>query len=140
MIAAKKISGPDFAVKFGKEKFSENKLAYIIYENDLETAFCIYEILENTGNISKIIIHNTSDVAECDVLFDLLVRSVMNDMELSGADTVTANENVLNGEFMVKSAEKTGFILHNGVYKMKLTGFFDQKCKGCSGDCDKCEK
>ena len=106
--------------------FDPTLFAYSEKENDKLIAGCQFDIL---GKIS-VITDFGMVVGENEDLEALIIlgRSVMNFLELSGAETCIFDTLSTNND---KYAKMLGFKLTDEKYQITLKGLFDSKCSHC---------
>lgn len=106
--------------------FDSSLFAYSEKENDKLIAGCQFDILGKSSIISDfgMVIGENEDLEA----LIILGRSVMNFLELSGAETCTFDtSSSSNGKY----AKALGFRLLDGKYQITLKGLFDSKCSHC---------
>ena len=106
--------------------FDPTLFAYSEKENDKLIAGCQFDILGKDSLISDfgMVIGENEDLEA----LIILGRSVMNFLELSGAEACVFNTSSSDDE---RYAKALGFKLQDNKYQINLKGLFDSKCSHC---------
>lgn len=106
--------------------FDPTLFMYSEKEDEKLIAGCQFDILGKKSVISDF--GMCTDAEEDIEALIILGRSVLNFLELSGAETCTFN---INKEIDRKYAKMIGFKEENEEYSIMLKGLFDSKCSHC---------